>query len=126
MPWAHERARAYVERGVALGVEGPLIGTVNVAALKSLYAIDRLDREASTLADVVNRQTKRFRSDAQAFAARLKLAGRVVDVIARDPRLPAALSPRPSGLQRLRTAYRVLMAETEAPAAAFVASVVKE
>ena len=124
MPWACERARAYVERGVALGVQGSIIGTVNASAFKTLYAIDRLDREASGLAETVSGQTKRFSSDAQAFAARLKLAGRVVDVIARDPRLPAALLPRPSGLQRLRTAYRRLMAETEAPAAAFVASVV--
>lgn len=125
MPWALERARAYVERGFAFGVQGSIIGTANVAAFKSLYATDRLDREASALAVLVERQTKRFRSDVQAFAARMKLAGRVVDVIARDPRLPAALSPRPSGLERLRSAYRVLMAKTEAPAAAFVASVVK-
>ena len=123
LPWAAERAQAYVAGGVAVGLQGTLVGTPNVAAIKALYASERLDREASALAAAVEKQSRRVWTPAQAFAARQILAGRVVDVISRDPRVPRALSGG-EGLARLRAAYRRLMAATEEPARAFVQSVV--
>lgn len=123
LPWAGECAQAYVAGGVAVGVQGALVGTPNVAAIKALYASERLDREAAALAATVEKQSRGLRTPAQAFAARQTLAGRVVDVIARDPRLPRALADG-DGLARLRAAYRTLMTATEAPARAFVKSVV--
>lgn len=122
LPWALERAGGQVSGGAGLCVRGALIGAPNVEAIRALFATERLDREAEALAAKVARQNKSFRTDAQAFAARLTLAGRVVNVIARDPRLPREVSMG-TGLARLRVTYRDLMAVTEAPARAFVRSV---
>lgn len=122
LPWAVERAQAYVSAG-GWCVCGPVVGTANPAGVQALYRMDRLDREAHAMADVLGKRKARLRSDAEAFAARLHLAGRVIDVIARDPRLPSELCAKFGGLKRLRRCYRELMHETEARAAAFVAGV---
>ena len=121
-PWAIERARFYVTDGAAVAVHGPLVGTPNPAAFKALYASEQLEKEASALAAAVEKQMRHPKTPAQAFAARQKLAGRVVDVIARDPRLPPALNTG-RGLARLRRAYHGLLAATEAPAKAFIEGV---
>lgn len=121
--WAVERAQTYVASGASVAVQGTLVGTPNVAAIKALYASERLDREASVLAKVIEKQSQQLNTPVQAFAARQRLAGRVVDIIARDPRLPPTLMSG-EGLTRLRAAYGALMTATETPAKAFVDSVV--
>lgn len=125
MPWARSKAESYAARG-AWCVQGPNVGTVRVAAIQALYAVQRLDREAHDVAGVITRKSRSLRTDAAAFAARQKFAGKAVDVIARDPRLPAELWPQPSGLTRLRAAYRTLMMETKAGAEAFVSAVMAD
>jgi DNA-binding transcriptional regulator PaaX len=119
LPWARERALAFVSSAGAVALQGTFVGTAAGGALKALYASERLDQGAASLASVVERACGRVREPARAFAARLTLAGRVVNTIARDPRLPPDLS-KGDGLARLRRAYQLLMTETEAPARRFV------
>jgi phenylacetic acid degradation operon negative regulatory protein len=125
MPWARAKAEGYAARG-AWCVQGQSVGTLSLAAVQALYAVQRLDREAEDVAALIARKTRALRSDADAFAARQKLSGMAVDVIARDPRLPAELWPQPSGLARLRRVYRTLMMETKARAEAFVSAVMTD
>ncbi|NOT41215.1 MAG: hypothetical protein HOP13_12050 [Alphaproteobacteria bacterium] len=122
MPWAGAKAEGYAVRG-AWCVQGQNVGTVGVAAIQALYAVQHLDREAHDVAAVIARKSRSLRTDADVFAARQRLSGMAVDVIARDPRLPAEFWAQPSGLARLRTAYRTLMTETKARAEAFVSEV---
>lgn len=124
IPWALTKVERYVERG-GWCVRGAIVGTVSIASIRSLYAVERLDREARNAASMISRKVRSLREDADAFAARHRLTAQVADIVARDPRLPAEIWPNPQGMTALRTAYRGLAAATAKPAAAFVASIVQ-
>jgi DNA-binding transcriptional regulator PaaX len=104
--WALMRARAYVDRGMALGVYGEVLGAVNWGRVRAMYRLGALDRAAARLANEINAAVAGKRSRAEAFAARLNVGGRVARLIAHDPRLPAALWKSQTGMQELRSAYQ--------------------
>lgn len=104
--WSLMRARAYVDRGMALCLHGEVLGAVNWGRLQAMYRLGALDRAAARLANEINAAVAGKRSGAEAFAARLKVGGEVARLIAHDPRLPAALWQSQAGMRELRTAYR--------------------
>jgi DNA-binding transcriptional regulator PaaX len=104
--WALMRGRAYVDRGLAFCVQGEVLGAVNWRRVRAMYRLGALDRAAARLANEINAAVAGNRSGAEAFAARLKVGGRVARLVAHDPRLPPAVWKSQTGMRDLRTAYR--------------------
>jgi DNA-binding transcriptional regulator PaaX len=125
LPWAQTRVDHYIAQ-CGWCVRGTVVGTVNLDGIRALYAVERLDREALDVASAVSQKIRTFREDGEAFAARHRLTAQIVDVVARDPRLPVEIWHRQSGMTALRSAYRALIAATEKRAAAFVAHVMRD
>lgn len=123
--WALMRARAYVERGIALCVYGEVLGGVNWGRVQAMYRLGALDRAAARLANEVKAAVAGRRSGAEAFAARLSVGGRVARLIAHDPRLPATLWKSQTGMRELRTAYRLFETKIGSHAQEFIDQVLR-
>lgn len=122
--WALMRARAYVDKGMALCVHGEVLGAVSWGRVQAMYRLGVLDRAAARLANEINAAVAGKRSGAEAFAARLNVGGRVARLIAHDPRLPAALWKAP-GMQELRAAYQRFERKVGSDAQGFVDEVLR-
>lgn len=125
IPWALTKADRYAERG-GWCVRGASVGTIRIDGVRALYALERLDREAQGVASAIERKIRSLKGDADVFAVRHRLTAQVVDVVARDPRLPREIWRDLQGMTALRSAYRRLDAVTEKRAAAFVSGVMRD
>jgi DNA-binding transcriptional regulator PaaX len=120
-PWAVDRARALAPS--ALCFVGTLTGTMTLAQVRKMYALDALERQARRLAAAIDRHSRALRDPAAAFRARLEVGGLVARLVAHDPRLPPAIWGRRHGLQELRAAFRRFEARIGPLAERFVDSV---
>jgi DNA-binding transcriptional regulator PaaX len=103
--WALDRAAAHLANRSGVCVHGMMLGTVDLARVRRMYALDALDRQARRLAGEIEVKLERVRSDGAAFAARLDIGGRVARLVGHDPRLPPAVWDKRTGLRDLVRAY---------------------
>jgi phenylacetic acid degradation operon negative regulatory protein len=102
--WAVSRAEAYLDRGRALAVRGPLIGTLDLRRVREMYSVDVLDRQARQLTKAIAALGD-VRSERAALRTRLTVGGRVARLVAHDPRLPREIWGRCTGFTDLVRAY---------------------
>jgi len=119
-PWALLRAHAYLRDFTGLCFQGELLGAVDVARVQRVYNVVSLDREARRLARQIAAIDVADRSLADAFATRLTIGGQVAQLVAHDPRLPAALWGSRTGLRDLVKTYHRVDSQLSGRAARFV------
>jgi DNA-binding transcriptional regulator PaaX len=125
LPWAVERAQAHVAMSNGFCVRGALVGTLNLDAVQSWYGVAALHAKARALAQRLQQHGTRIRDPHDAFAWRIRLGGDVAQLAAQDPRLPAALWGRYTGMSELARAHAAIERELDARSAAFVAEVLQ-
>jgi len=102
--WSEESARKYSEQDLGFCIRGVFMGPpVDFAAL---YDLRGLDSEARRLAAWIRRRSTATRSPQAAFVERLKVGGRVAQLIGHDPRLPSAIWGERRGMQELVDTFR--------------------
>jgi DNA-binding transcriptional regulator PaaX len=119
-PWALLRAQAYVREFSGICSHGTLLGSIDAVLVRHIYDLDALDREAGRLARKIAAIHAADDSAADAFAARLTIGGQVAQLVANDPRLPAALWDSRTGLRDLLRAYHRIDAQLSTRSAQFI------
>lgn len=89
--WSTERARDYLRDGLGVSLRGKLVQPMAPGVVSELYRLDELDRRARRLAKWIRRRRIPIGGDGKAYAARLKVGGRVARLVGQDPRLPPEL-----------------------------------
>ena len=89
-----------------------------------LYDLDGLDSEARTLASRIRKREMSCRSPRKAFAERMRVAGEAFQLIAHDPRLPAAVWGRRLGMRQLAEAFTEFEQRSAKLAASFVDEII--
>ena len=122
LPWAEEQARHYSAAWAGTCLRGGIVASP--ADFARLYDLDGLDSEARTLASRIRNRRVSSMSPRKAFAERMRIGGQAVQLMAHDPRLPAAVWGRRRGMHQLAEAVAEFEQRIAKPAASFVEEVI--
>lgn len=122
LPWAEEQARKYSRRWTGVCLRGVIVASP--ADLDRLYDLAGLDSEAHALASRIRNIKASSMRPRKAFAERIRVGGKAVQLIAHDPRLPAAVWGGRRGMRHLVEAFAKFEQMIARPASAFVRQVI--
>ena len=118
LPWAEEQARQYSAVWAGACLRGSIVASPKDFA--RLYDLDGLDSEARILASRIRKRRVSSMSPRKAFADRMRIGGEAVQLMAHDPRLPAAVWSRRQGMRQLAKAFTEFEQRIAKRAASFV------
>ena len=122
LPWAEEQARQYSALWAATCLRGGIV--TSPVDFARLYDLDGLDSEARTLASRIRGRKVSSWSPRKAFAERMRVGGEAVQLMAHDPRLPAAVWSRRRGMRQLAEAFTDFEQRCAKAAASFVEEII--
>lgn len=102
--WAERSALQYSTHTLGCCVRGVCVAAPD--EFVSLYDLDQLDSEACRLTAWIRRRSTSAMSPRKAFVERIRVGGRVAQLIGHDPRLPAEVWGKRHGLREMVDAFR--------------------
>jgi DNA-binding transcriptional regulator PaaX len=123
--WAVERARDYLGDGRGFCLHGRLVEPIAPESVSLLYRLDDLDARARQLANWIRSRPIPKSPPATAYAARLRVGGRVARLVGEDPRLPPALWGHRHGMRDLVRAFQTFESSIAPRARMFLDSVLQ-
>jgi DNA-binding transcriptional regulator PaaX len=122
--WAVGRARHYLVHGAGFCLRGRFLEPLNLRRVATMYDLAALDRQARALSRWVDRQGAAAGAGEPAFAALLRVGGKVARLAGHDPRLPPKLWGGRRGMRELVRAYDRFEARVAPVARRFMDSVI--